>query len=195
MKTNEAYWSQRYQAESTPWDIGYASPPLTEYIDQLPHKDLNILIPGAGLGHEAAYLWQQGFHKLTVIDIAEEPLKRLQAQHPELPSSCLKHEDFFSHEGQYELILEQTFFCALEPSFRESYVKHMHRLLAPGGRLAGLFFDFPLTESGPPFGGSKAEYQERFSPYFELLTLEPCTNSIPPRQGKELFFIFEKKPS
>ena len=66
-------------------------------------------------------------------------------------------------------------------------------LLATGGRLAGLLFQFPLTENGPPFGGSAAEYRKRFGGRFHLRTLETARNSIPPRAGNELFFIFEKK--
>jgi SAM-dependent methyltransferase len=101
--------------------------------------------------------------------------------------------DFFDHQDSYDLILEQTFFCALSPSLRNDYVTHMHRLLKSGGKLVGLLFQFPLTESGPPFGGSATEYLDRFEPLFSIQTLETCYNSIPPRQGNELFFIFNKK--
>ncbi len=44
----ENYWTNRYKIESTGWDIGYASTPLKEYIDQLSDKTIRILIPGAG---------------------------------------------------------------------------------------------------------------------------------------------------
>jgi len=69
----------------------------------------------------------------------------------------------------------------------------MQALLSPKGKLVGLLFQFPLTESGPPFGGSKEEYLNLFSPYFEIKTLDVAYNSIKPRQGNELFFIFTKK--
>ena len=61
------------------------------------------------------------------------------------------------------------------------------------GKIAGLLFDFPLTEEGPPYGGSKAEYISLFSEKFRIKTIERAHNSIKPRQNKELFFIFEKK--
>ncbi|HLZ86863.1 MAG TPA: hypothetical protein VKQ52_06485, partial [Puia sp.] len=96
--------------------------------------------------------------------------------------------DFFNHQGQYDLIIEQTFFCSLEPAQRPAYVDKTHHLLRPGGRLAGLLFDrnFP---AGPPFGGNKAEYQKLLEKKFTLKTLAPCYNSIKPRAGTELFFI------
>ena len=52
----------------------------------------------------------------------------------------------------------------------------------------GVLFTFPLTEAGPPFGGSIAEYEERFSHPFVLETLEKSALSIPPRADKEVFF-------
>ena len=51
------------------------------------------------------------------------------------------HGDFFDHAGVYNLIIEQTFFCALDPSLRGSYVEKMHSLLADGGKIAGVLFD------------------------------------------------------
>jgi hypothetical protein len=68
----------------------------------------------------------------------------------------------------------------------------MHEILNPGGKIAGLLFDFPLTEAGPPFGGSETEYRKLFSDTFTIKTLERAHNSIKPRQDRELFFIFEK---
>lgn len=59
--------------------------------------------------------------------------------------------------------------------------------------MVGLLFDFPLTEEGPPFGGSKSEYIVLFEPYFSIKTLEKAYNSIKPRENKELFLIAVKK--
>ena len=100
---------------------------------------------------------------------------------------------FFDFEGSFDLIIEQTFFCALHPSLRKAYAEKMHQLLQPNGKLVGLLFDFPLTEEGPPFGGSLQEYDSYFSPLFKIDLLERAYNSIPPRAGKELFLKLLKK--
>lgn len=193
-KHSKRFWEARYRDGQTGWDIGQPAPALTEYADQLPDKSLRILLPGAGRGYEAEYLFRQGFSNLTVIDIASAPLQALRERVPEFPESQLVEMDFFSYTGgPFDLVLEHTFFCALPPRMRPGYVEKMAELLRPGGKLAGLLFDFPLTETGPPFGGSEAEYRKWFSPAFELQTLGRARNSIPPRAGKELFFIFEKK--
>lgn len=188
------FWQKKYTQENLRWDIGYVSPPLKAYIDQLDNKALKILVPGAGNGYEVEYLWQEGFKNIFVIDIAPEPLRRLKEKLKQFPGDRLIEGDFFElRETGFDLILEQTFFCALPPRNRPDYVSKMYNLLKPGGKLAGLFFSFPLTEAGPPFGGDTLEYQKLFSPYFSIHTLEPSRNSIPPRQGNELFFIFERK--
>ncbi len=188
------FWEQRYEEGRTGWDIGSAAPAITEYADQLGNKDIRILLPGAGRGYEVEYLFNKGFSDLTVIDIARQPLEELGRRIPDFPKNRLMEVDFFSFAGgPFDLILEHTFFCALPPVMRPQYVRKMTDLLAPGGRLAGLLFDFPRTENGPPFGGSEEEYRKLFSPNFHLYRLERARNSIPPRAGNELFFIFEKK--
>lgn len=194
MKThlNKKYWESRYVESQTGWDIGYAAPALMQYADQLPSKDLRILIPGAGYGHEAESLLNAGFTNITVIDLSGSALQRLQQRIPATDRLKIIEGDFFEHSGSYDRILEQTFFCALDPKLRPHYVRHSYHLLASGGKLAGLFFDFPLTEQGPPFGGSKSEYTSLFSEHFRIKTLERSYNSIKPRAGKELFAIFEK---
>jgi hypothetical protein len=69
----------------------------------------------------------------------------------------------------------------------------MTSLLKPNAKLIGLFFEFPLTKVGPPFGGSKAKYINLFQDDFTIKVLEKSYNSIKPRKGNELFFIFTKK--
>ncbi|RBA27610.1 methyltransferase domain-containing protein [Flavobacterium tibetense] len=192
MELNKTYWETRYQNNETGWDAGTITTPLKDYIDQLTNKDLKILIPGAGNGYEFDYLIQKGFTNVFVIDIAPSPLEAIKKRNPEY-SSHLLLGDFFELNETFDLILEQTFFCALDPKLRTDYVSKMLQLLHPNGKLAGLLFDFPLTNEGPPFGGSKEEYSELFSNKFEIKTLEKAHNSIKPREGKELFFIFEAK--
>jgi thiopurine S-methyltransferase len=195
MDLNKTYWQQRYLEGRTGWDLGAASPPLQAYIDQLGRTDLRILVPGAGRGFEAEYLYRKGFDDFTVLDIAPFPLKQLADRLPsDFPAERLVEGDFFEYDGgPFDLILEHTFFCALPPEARPRYAEKMAELLRPGGILAGLFFDFPLTPDGPPFGGSPEEYQKLFAPGFSIRVLERARNSIPPRAGRELFFIFEKK--
>lgn len=186
-KLDEPFWSNLYQTGQTAWDLGYPSTPLKTYIDQLPDKNIRILIPGCGNAYEAEYLLEKGFTNVTMLDISAVLVKKLQQKFAKKPARIL-NEDFFEHRGEYDLILEQTFFCTLPPQTRPAYVQKMHDLLAPGGTLAGVLFNRSF-EDGPPFGGSKSEYDPLFAAQFREIRMELCYNSIPPRRDTELFII------
>lgn len=191
-KLNAEYWNDRYAEDNFPWDAGAPTTPLVEYIDQLQNKNIRILLPGAGAAHEGGYLHQQGFQNIHVLDWSGNALDRFHGKHPDFQKGNLICADFFEHSGQYDLILEQTFFCALPPAKRDDWVQQMHRLLAAGGKVAGVMFDFPLEEKGPPWGGSTQEYKDRFEPLFKVNIMESCRNSIKPRAGKEIFVEIQK---
>ena len=194
---DKSFWSTRYDSQMTGWDIGYPSTPIQEYIAQLEDKSLRILIPGAGNAYEAEYLFRQGFKNVFVLDIAPNPLKAFSERLPDFPHNQLIEGNFFNHGGEYDLIIEQTFFCSFPPTKenRNAYAGQMNRLLKPAGKLVGLWFSFPLTGSMDkrPFGGSKEEYLGYFEPYMEVKIFEECYNSIPQRMGNELFGIFVKQ--
>lgn len=192
MKLNKEYWENRYQNNDSPWDAGGITTPIKEYIDQLTDKDIHILIPGAGNSYEFDYLIKKGFKNTYVIDIAPSPIKELRNRNPELEEQIIEG-DFFSLDQKFDLILEQTFFCALPPNLRNEYVAKMRESLNPKGKIVGLLFDFPLTSEGPPYGGSYEEYHQLFSKNFLIKKLETCYNSIKPRDQKEFFIHFEKK--
>lgn len=191
-KLSDTYWESRYQKGETGWDIGEISTPLLEFFNTLDNKNLRILIPGCGNAYEAAYLHSNEFKNVFLLDFAESPLIQFQKNNPGFPKEHLLHHDFFSHQGTYDLIIEQTFFCALDPILRNKYVEQMYQLLSEKGKLAGLLFDCQFESEGPPFGGSKSEYERTFQHLFRFEKLEPCRNSISPRSGKELFFIASK---
>ncbi len=187
MALDRTFWESRYTEKNTGWDIGGASPPLKAYFDGLTDRGQRILIPGGGRAYEAEYLHRRGFTEVFVIDLTDAPMQDLLARCPVFPADRFIVGDFFAHHGTYDLIIEQTFFCALDPELRDAYVDHMHHLLRPGGKLRGLLFDVPLNADRPPFGGTREEYLQRFGRVFDQLSLEPCHNSLPPRQGTELW--------
>ncbi len=187
------FWDERWQTQETGWDLKSVSPPLKQYFDAMTCKNKSILIPGCGNAYEAEYLLQQGFKNITVIDISPTLTQQITERFKdnagkELTIIC---GDFFKHTGSYDFIIEQTFFCALEKSRREDYVKKMHSLLKDTGVLAGLLFDKEF-EASPPFGGSKEEYTGLFEPYFNIKQMEITPLSVTPRTNAELFTEMNK---
>ena len=193
MELTSSSWNSRYIENETGWDIGGVSLPLKTYFDSLTNKVLKILIPGSGNGYEAEYLFKSGFKSVYLLDWAISPLHHFHHRVKDFPVEHLLHCDFFSHKEKYDLIIEQTFFCAIDPKLRNDYAKHTHELLNEGGKLVGVLFDDQLNNDLPPFGGSKEEYLRYFTPYFTIKHFERCYNSVEKRAGRELFINLVKK--
>lgn len=187
------FWENKYRTNKIGWDLGEVSPPIKSYIDQIINKDLKILIPGGGNSYEAEYLFNEGFNNVFVIDLAPSALDNIKRRIPNFPDSQLLLGDFFDLNESFDLIIEQTFFCAIDPSLRENYAKKMHSLLNKKGKLVGLLFDAKLNDNHPPFGGNKQEYNLYFQKYFIMEIFERCYNSFKNRVGMELFMILSNK--
>jgi len=193
MNRNNVDWNELYKVGDTGWDVGKMSTPLKNYTEQLENKDIRILIPGCGNGHEVQYLYKElGFTEVYVIDISELAIEKLRLNLPNVNPDKLICGDFFSFSGQFDLILEQTFFCAIRPWRRWEYANKMNDLLKPGGKLVGLMFSEEFDREGPPFGGRIDEYKRYFSTEWKINTMETCYNSIEARAGRELFINIEK---
>ena len=188
---DQTYWDNQYQANATGWDLGQVSPPIKAYIDNIDNKEAKILIPGCGNTYEAEYLLQQGFTNITVIDIAPTLVESLKQNFANNNNITIVLGDFFDHQGKYDFIIEQTFFCALPPTMRQKYVWKMHQLLTDYGKLFGLLFNREF-EVSPPFGGSLNEYEQLFYKAFTFNSLSIAENSIPSRANTELFIEFQK---
>lgn len=190
---NNVDWNERYRTGDTRWNIGEPSRPLKEYFNQLEDKTLKILIPGCGYGHEIVYLYQElGFQNVHVIDLSAIALEDLKNRIPDIDARQIIAGDFFSHSGNYDLIIEQTFFCAIRPWQRWEYVNKMYELLNRGGKLCGLMFHGAQEKEGPPFYGEIEEYKRYFSSGWNIRTMEKCHNSIDSRAGRELFINIQK---
>ena len=193
MDLSEKAWDHRYLKNDIGWDLGEVSLPLKNYFDQLENKELKILIPGGGNSYEAEYLFNKGFSNVFVVDLSKTALDNIKKRVPNFPSSQLILGNFFDLHDSFDLIIEQTFFCAIHPSLREQYILKVKELLTSKGKLVGLLFNVPLHKDKPPFGGSKAEYVGFFQPHFMIKKMEACYNSHDSRQGREVFIHFIKK--
>jgi SAM-dependent methyltransferase len=183
---SEDFWENRWIDKNIGWDLGMVSPPIKEYINQITDKSIKILIPGCGNAYEAEYLINNGFTNVYIVEISISAIRSFRMRCPFFKEENIIHSNFFDISGQFDLILEQTFFCALEPSFRENYVEQMTKLLKSDGKLIGLLFNTYFS-AGPPFGGDVNLYESLFSESFKIEIMEPAYNSVKPREGSELF--------
>ncbi|MEE9406920.1 MAG: methyltransferase domain-containing protein [Polaribacter sp.] len=193
MDLSADFWNNKYKDNKIGWDLGEISPPLKAYFDQLENKELKILIPGGGNSYEAEYLFNNGFKNIFVVDLSSIALENIKKRILNFPESQLLHTNFFDLEDTFDLVIEQTFFCALNPILRSKYASKMHSVLKPKGKLVGLLFDAILNDDHPPFGGNKKEYLTYFEPHFTIDIFTKCYNSFHNRNKMEFFIKFIKK--
>lgn len=193
IELDQKFWNTLWENKTTHWDIGYPSPAIADFMSNYPNKKAAIIIPGCGNAYEAEFLVKNGFTDITLIDIAPLAVKNIEERFANYPQVKIICGDFFEHQEQYDLMIEQTFFCALNPKKRNEYAQHSASILKPQGKIIGLMFDKDFGNPFPPFGGNKEEYIQVLNPYFDIQTMEKCNNSIPPRVNTELFVQMIKK--
>ena len=121
MLLDKDFWNDKYVTSKTGWDVGEITTPLKEYFNQLNDKKVKILIPGCGNAYEAEYLFKKKFLSTFVLDYSDYALKNFSKRVPEFSKKQLLNNDFFSIQGKYDLIIEQTFFCAIDRNRRSDY--------------------------------------------------------------------------
>jgi SAM-dependent methyltransferase len=191
---SETNWEELYQSGDTGWDKGAASPGLVDFLRD--HPDLtfgSVIVPGCGMGHDVRAWLSAGFAAVgydvapSAVQIATE-----KTQAANLPAD-FRMGDFLSDEPPtlFDYMFEHTLFCAIQPGRREDYVQAARRWLKPGGELVAVHYLIP-DEDGPPFGTTRDEVIERFSPHFELIS-DWIPRSYPNRTNLEHLLRWRRK--
>lgn len=188
-------WEARYRAGQTPWDLKGPTPVFGRLITEGHLPIGKLLVPGAGLGHDALAFARAGY-AVTSVDVAASACADLRARSSAAGVTLdVLEADFFTmtDSATYDLMLEQTFYCAIDPSARDAYRDQAHRLLKPGGLLFGLFFPLEARNAaGPPHVVRPDELRASLSERFELLHEEWPADSIKPRAGNEILQIWRR---
>ena len=190
------FWNQKYIDNDFSWDISSPTPIFVDYFNEIKNKK-DILIPGCGLGHDAIYLSRKG-HNVTALDFSSFAINYIKNKYVKNNLKAIK-QDFFELDSklfnQFDIVLEYTFFCAIHPSKRTSYVNLVSRLLKKNGFLIAIFLPINKAEddSGPPFGVDINKIIKMFSKNFNIIVNRKSLLSIPPRKDSELFLVMEKK--
>lgn len=164
-------WEQRYVEKDTPWDKGAPSPGLVDFLQtHSPASDRTVLVPGCGVGHDVRAFARAGW-QATGCDIAPSAVQRAKDQTREAKLEVeFIQGNFLNDEPirRFPWIFEHTLFCAIQPSMRDQYVEAVRRWLTPGGHFLSIFYLIDDVD-GPPFGTTREEILERFSPHFERI--------------------------
>lgn len=164
-------WNKAYEEDDIPWDKGYASPPLVEFLER--HRiSGSVLVPGCGTGHDVRLLSGQGA-RVIGMDIAPGAIRKAEA-FPLVADECYELDDFLrpkpEHIGRYDWVVEHTCLCAIEPDERSNYVESLSRVLKPGGYFLAVIYREVLDYSGdgPPHPMAR-EVSDRLFSDFELI--------------------------
>jgi SAM-dependent methyltransferase len=192
---SEAYWETRYRTKDMPWEKGAPSPGLVDFLAA--HRELpgeTVCVPGCGTGHDVREWAKAGFRAYG-YDIAPSAIRlgtdgtraaRLRAE--------FRLADFLRDEPPFpfDWIFEHTLFCAIDPGERDLYMQAVSRWLKPRGQYIAVNYLIP-DKDGPPFGTTRDELWQRFSPQFDLQE-EWVPRSYPNRTGLELMLWWRRTP-
>ena len=198
MKENSldnSFWNIRYQNNQTGWDLGEISNPIKKWFDNQENKKINILIPGEGKGHEVKYGFENGFRNIFYMDFSSRAADLFKEICPGFPKDQILTGDFFSLKKPlfFDVIIEQTFFCAIDPVLRPNYVEKTNEILKENGKIIGLLFNREFDTNGPPFGGTEKEYRGLFNSKFNFKKFENSLLSSLPRKEYEFWIELIKK--
>ncbi len=202
--TNEndkmSFWSERYQQQSTPWDLSGAHPSLPRLASAIKIQRSRILVLGCGRGHDAAWFARAG-HIVTAVDYSEEAVREARALYADVPDLTFVQADAFAlpakFDGVFDVVFDHTMYCAIDPERRNDLVKTWRRALTENGHLLGIFFCNEKLK-GPPYGGSEWELRTRFQKQFRPLYWQRLKDSPEQglsRRGSELFIYSQKLPT
>jgi SAM-dependent methyltransferase len=192
MSESEA-WNQRYVDGKTAWDLGGPPPALVRVIAARP-PSLRVLVPGAGRGHDAL-AWAQAGHQVVAVDFA--PLAVVAARENAAARGVAMevHEgDIFAlpdtFAGSFDLVWEQTCFCAIPPERRADYARSMAAVLRPGGHIVALFWNHG-REGGPPHDVTREDVDRIFSGAFVVEEVSAVPDS-PAGRDPELLAVLRR---
>jgi SAM-dependent methyltransferase len=192
----ETDWEQRYQTQDMPWEKGEASPGLVDFLAAHPKLERGtVLVPGCGTGHDAR-VWAAAGFTVTGYDLAPSAI-RLSGERTRAAglNAEFVQGDFLADAPPrlFDWIFEHTLFCAIDPKRREEYVRAVARWLKPGGQYLAVNYLIP-DKDGPPFGTTRDEVVNWFSPTFDLLA-EWVPRSYPNRTNLELMTWWRRRVS
>ena len=137
------YWEKSYQSGDMSWDLGRPTPIFDDWI-QYQTDSLSICVLGAGNGWDAMSFAEKG-HNVTAVDFAESAINNMHAFAQERGVQInLIHSDIFDLDKlfthTFDVVLEYTCFCAIDPERRLDYVRITKQILKANGKLVGIFF-------------------------------------------------------
>ena len=195
--SNPIFWNNKYIKNEDSWNLNYPTPIFIKWSEKiLSNNKLNICIPGCGKGYDAIYFASLG-HNVFAVDFSSEATKYLKNKNI-YKNLHILNVDFFkiskNYYNYFDIILEYTFFCAIDPSLRQEYSLICHKILKQNGQFIGIIL--PVIENNcnnPPFFVDIKDFENIFNVLFKLKNKEKSKYSIPQRLNNEILYEYIKE--
>ena len=173
------YWNEAYKGKP-PWDIDYPQPAFQALIQSGELKPGRVLDVGCGRGENSIMLAKNGFD-VTGIDIAESAIADANAKAIErhfkvnfIVGDVLRMDRLFA-EGEFDTVIDSGLFHVMTDEERPIFARQIHRVLRTGGK----YFMLCFSDKEPPGYGprrvSKAEIEQTFTPFFNIIYIKDAT--------------------
>jgi SAM-dependent methyltransferase len=186
------FWDAAYDEKRDGWDLGDVTPPIARALAELRGPGRAIVF-GCGRGHEVRAAARAGFFDVVGVDFAEQPIADAARM---TPPDLAKHiewrrADIFGleEEGAFDLLIEHTSYCAIDPKRRDEWMRVARKVLKPGGTLLGLFYAHDRS-GGPPYATTRDDARAALERNgFRIERSETPTDSIERRRDNEFLVI------
>ena len=189
------FWDACYRNFQNGWELDDAAPAFKDMVPRLKLQKSRVLVLGCGSGNDAALFAEEG-HIVTAVDFSEEALDRAKKKYGHLQNIKWVKADAFhlpkEFVGAFDILVEHTFYCAIDPSKRQELVQVWKRCLIDKGFLLGVFFVMDYKKA-PPYGGLEWEVRERLKKDFHFIFWGRLKDSVQNRLGKELLVYAHRK--
>jgi ubiquinone/menaquinone biosynthesis C-methylase UbiE len=173
------FWDEVYKGVPL-WDIDYPQPAFQKLIKTKEIKPGQTLDIGCGRGENAIMLAMNGFD-VTGIDLAETAISDAKAKSMERHVKVnfvvgnVLHMDQLFREAEFDVVIDSGLFHMMMDEDRPVFARQVSRVLKEGGKYFMLgFSDQELIEKGPR-KLSKAEIEQTFSPFFNIIYIKDST--------------------
>ena len=195
--SSSAFWNNRYLNGNTKWDIGGATPIVTDYLKNNKNRIGKVCVLGCGNGHDAMEFSRYN-NDVYAVDFSEEAIKNLENISKQNSQKLnLVKDDIFNLDNQYldyfDMIFEYTCFCAIDPDRRTEYFDLTYKILNKNGLFFGIFIPLDKdTDDGPPFRVSIDEIKESIEGKFIIVENFFSELSIEKRKNREKVLLLKK---
>jgi SAM-dependent methyltransferase len=162
-------WFERLYAEAAtgdaivPWDRDEPNPLMADWLERHRPEGARAMVVGSGLGRDAEHVASLGFHT-TAFDVSPTAIRGARER---FPDSVVEYvvadllDPPAGWTGAFDLVVESITVQSMPLSVRADAIRHVARMVAPGGELlviSGIREEGEQVD-GPPWPLTRTELE------------------------------------